>query len=332
MTGLLLGTAVGDALGLPYEGLTPMRAARLYRGPLRQRLVFGRGMVSDDTEHACLTAQALLETRGEPRLFARVLARKLRWWLVGLPGGIGWGTLRSLVRSWLGWSPETSGVRSAGNGAAMRAPVIGAWCETLDEIAPLVAASTAITHRDPRAHAGALAIAIAGHHAVHAPRIAPAHVLEDIRARIDDDELCSRLSLITCDEPPAVLAARLQLDRGVTGFVHHTVPMCLHAWLHAPDDYARAVGSVIALGGDTDTTGSIVGALAGASAGVASIPPAWLALAEWPRSRRWLARLGQRLTSRGAPLPFAWPIVPVRNAAFAIVVIAHAMRRALPPY
>jgi ADP-ribosylglycohydrolase len=336
ITGMLLGTAVGDALGLPYEGLTPERAARLYRGPLRQRLVFGRGMVSDDTEHACLTAQALLVARGDPQRFARVLARKLRWWLVGLPGGVGWGTLRALARSWLGWSPATSGVRSAGNGAAMRAPIIGAWCETLDEIAPLVAASTAITHRDPRAYAGALAIAIAGHHAVYAPRIEPAHVMEDIRARVDDRELRYLLSLVTHAvahrEPPDVLAARLKLDRGVTGYVHHTVPMCLHAWLLATDDYARAVGSVVALGGDTDTTGAIVGALAGASAGTANIPSAWLALAEWPRSRAWLERLGHRVTTRGAPVSLAWAAIPVRNAVFAAVVIAHALRRALPPY
>jgi ADP-ribosylglycohydrolase len=63
LTGVLLGTAVGDALGLPREGLSPRRARRLFGGPpLRHRLVFGRGMVSDDTEHACVTAQALLRS------------------------------------------------------------------------------------------------------------------------------------------------------------------------------------------------------------------------------------------------------------------------------
>ena len=62
ITGLLIGTAVGDSLGLPREGLSARRAARLYDGPLRQRFVFGRGMVSDDTDHTFLTAQALLAT------------------------------------------------------------------------------------------------------------------------------------------------------------------------------------------------------------------------------------------------------------------------------
>ena len=73
-TGLLLGTAVGDSLGLPREGLSRHRAMRLYPGDLRQRLIARRGMLSDDTEHACMTAQALLASGDEAPDFARVLA------------------------------------------------------------------------------------------------------------------------------------------------------------------------------------------------------------------------------------------------------------------
>jgi len=119
----------------------------MYRGPLRQRLVLGRGMLSDNTEHACMTAQALLAAGDDPGRFAHALARKLRWWLLGLPAAIGLGTLRALVRSWIGFSPARSGVRSAGNGAVMRAPILGAWFEDPDRLAAFVAASTAIPHR-----------------------------------------------------------------------------------------------------------------------------------------------------------------------------------------
>src|SRR5215470_14423473 len=184
-TGLLLGTAVGDSLGLPREGLGARRARRLYAGPLRQRLVGRWGMLSDDTEHACMTAQALLVEAHDPARFARVLAWKLRWWLAALPPAIGLGTLRALLRLWVGFSPSRSGVRSAGNGAVMRAPIIGAWFDDPERIAPFVAASTAITHRDPRAHAGALAVAIAAHHAVRDRDLSAAVVLDDIRCRID---------------------------------------------------------------------------------------------------------------------------------------------------
>ena len=75
LTGALLGTAVGDALGLPREGLSRRRAERLYgSGPIRHRFLFGRGMLSDDTEHACMTAQALLAAPEDEARFARSLA------------------------------------------------------------------------------------------------------------------------------------------------------------------------------------------------------------------------------------------------------------------
>ena len=43
MEGVLLGTAVGDALGLPAEGLSPRRIARRWRGDWRMRLFFWVG-------------------------------------------------------------------------------------------------------------------------------------------------------------------------------------------------------------------------------------------------------------------------------------------------
>ncbi len=336
ITGLLLGTAVGDSLGLPREGLSGRRAARLYGGPLRQRLVLGRGMLSDDTEHACMTAQALLNIGDDPVRFARALAWKLRWWLLALPASVGWGTLRAIARSWIGFSPSRSGVESAGNGAVMRAPIIGAWVEDPDRIAAFVDGSTRITHRDPRAGAGSLAIAIAAHHAVRTHELDPSAVLRDIRARVVDLELLGALDRVEeallRDHAPARFAAELGLSRGVTGYVHHTVPICLHAWLRSPCDFRRVVGDVVALGGDADTTGAIAGALAGATVGASGIPAEWLAIADWPRSLAWIRRLGERVARRGAPLPIWWPVIPLRNAAFTAIVLATGLRRLLPPY
>jgi len=336
ITGLLLGTAVGDSLGLPREGLSPRRAARLYPGPLRQRLLLGRGLVSDDTEHACVTLQALLRAGDDPARFARDLAARLRWWLLALPASVGWGTLRALVRSWLGWSPATSGVRSAGNGALMRAPIIGAWTDDLDRAIALVDASTRITHRDPRARAGARAIAIAAHHAARARPVMPARVLADIRARVDDAELAAALDRVEAaladDLTPAAFAVTLGLERGVTGYVHHTAPVCLHAWLRTPGDVERVIGDVVALGGDADTTGAIAGALAGATAGVSGVPPAWLAIVEWPRSLTWIRRLGAAAAGRAPPPTLWWPALALRNVAFTAIVLATGLRRLLPPY
>lgn len=335
-TGLLLGTAVGDSLGLPREGLSRRRAMRMYPGELRQRLIAGRGMLSDDTEHACMTAQALLAAGDDSSAFARVLAWKLRWWLLAGPAGIGLGTLRSLVRLWLGFSPSRSGVRSAGNGAAMRAPIIGAWFDDLDRMTSFVTASTAMTHRDPRAHSGALAIAIAAHHAVRDGEVSAGSVLDNIRRRTDDAELCQALERVeralVRNIEPVELAADLGLARGVSGYVHHTVPVCLHAWLRSPRAFRQAVGDVVMLGGDSDTTGAIVGALTGASAGESAIPPEWLAIVDFPRSVRWIRSLGKRLATRSEPPALWWPAVPVRNAFFMSIVILTGLRRLLPPY
>src|SRR5215212_10410569 len=124
--GSLLGTAVGDAMGLPYEAMSQRRGARLLGPPDRYRFVFRRGMGSDDTEHTVIVAQSLIASGGEPVAFAHELSWRMRWWLLGLPAGIGFATLRALIRLWLGFGPHRSGVFSAGNGPAMRSAIIGA--------------------------------------------------------------------------------------------------------------------------------------------------------------------------------------------------------------
>ncbi len=84
-------------------------------------------MVSDDTDHTVFVAQSLLAHPDSPERFAGRLAWCLRLWLLTLPAGVGFATLRSILRLWIGMSPSRSGVYSAGNGPAMRAAPIGAF-------------------------------------------------------------------------------------------------------------------------------------------------------------------------------------------------------------
>lgn len=103
VVGCLLGTAVGDATGLCCEGLSQSRQHKLYPHIAGPQLFMGRGMVSDDTEHTCVVAQALIAAAGNVEVFERVLARQLRTWLLGLPAGTGKATLQACVKLWLGY-------------------------------------------------------------------------------------------------------------------------------------------------------------------------------------------------------------------------------------
>jgi ADP-ribosyl-[dinitrogen reductase] hydrolase len=352
IAGVLLGTAVGDALGLPREGLSRVRAERLFGAPpLRHRLVFGRGMVSDDTEQTCLVGQALLRGPDAPARFARSLAWRLRFWLLGLPAGIGRATLRAILKLWLGFPPGRSGVYSAGNGPAMRAALLGV-CLGSDppKLEAYVRASTRLTHTDPRAERGALLVALAAHHgAAHGPAGVDAGAfLRTARERLGEsdpalwDLLRQVGDYLAADAPAGDLAEALNLHRGVTGYIYHTVPLALYCWLRSPGDFHRAVEEVIALGGDADTTGAIAGGLAGATAGARGIPAEWIAgLLEWPRSVTWMRALARRLAEqfpaegtgrRQRPLPLFWPGLLPRNLLFLLLVLGHGFRRLLPPY
>jgi ADP-ribosylglycohydrolase len=329
--GCLLGLAVGDAIGLPYEGLSRRRISRLTHGrPLRHRFARGRGMFSDDTEHACMALQALLAAGDDPEEFGRTLARKLRWWVAALPAGIGWATLRATLKLWLGWNPGRSGVRSAGNGACMRAPVIGVWADP-NELEHLVAASTRITHTDPRAMEGALVVARA---AAVSPATPACDVLPRLLRGVTGEELRAALEAaaasLAAGASPAEFADRMGWHAGVNGYVNRSVPAALYCWLREAGDFRAAVEAAVRLGGDTDTTAAITGGLAGARLGAAAIPADWLAgLCDWPRSRAWLERLAE---STAGEVPLFWPAVPWRNGMFTVMVLFHAVRRMLPPY
>lgn len=346
IAGVLLGTAVGDALGLPREGLSRRRAERLFGAPpLKHRFIFGRGLVSDDTEHACMTAQALLRYANDPTAFAGSLAWRLRFWLLGLPAGIGSATLRGTLRLWIGFPPNRSGIWSAGNGPAMRSPILGVYLgDDLDHLRAFVRASTRLTHSDPRAERGALLIALAAHYGSrnNPETVRAAEFLRVARRALleADDRLLELLACLEnhCERGSTLgeFADALNLQRGVSGYIYHTVPVVLYAWLRWPGQFRRAVEEVIALGGDTDTTGAITGALVGATCGAAGIPVEWLkGVWEWPRSVTWMRQLTECLASpspeKKTPLLF-WPALGPRNALFFVLVLLHGFRRLLPPY
>lgn len=401
IVGCLWGTAVGDALGLSCEGLSKSRQRRLFPDPARYHFLFGRGMVSDDTEHTWMVAQALLVSVGDPERFGRSLAWQLRGWLLCLPAGVGFATLRATLRLWMGLPYTRSGVYSAGNGPAMRSALLGVcYGGDRQRLYDLVRVCTRITHTDPKAEAGALLIALAAHLAASGQAGASSRTdasakavstsdtdstydtvygIEDTKVRESlspamssatgngEDESARRTRVDACCEillaglPPDAdpfteiiekvrvsaaggrttedFAAGMGMGEGVSGYVCHTVPVALHAWLRFPNDYEQAVLSVIRCGGDADTTGAIVGALVGASAGRDGIKADWRAgLWEWPRTGARMEQLGARLADslgdgkRRPPVRINPVAVLGRNTLFLIVILLHGFRRLLPPY
>jgi ADP-ribosylglycohydrolase len=348
LAGILLGTAVGDSVGLPAEGLSPRRRQRLFPGSWRQRFLIGRGMISDDTEHTLMVAQSLVAHPDDATAFARSLAWRLRWWFLGLPAGVGMATARACLKLWLGLPPKRSGVWSAGNGPAMRSALLGAYfCDDQDKMERFVTAATRLTHTDPRALTGALAIAQLAAWAVqHDPADPPsADFVGDLLSKLASDdrewsELVGKmLAAWTHGDSVVDFAAYLGLGDGVTGYVYHTVPVAVYAWLRHYGDFRATLESALDCGGDADTVGAIVGALAGGTVGTGGIPADWIdGIIDWPRSvgllRRVAVRLGQQKRDERAlgPVPYLWPAVPPRNLLFLIVVLLHGFRRLAPPY
>src|SRR5450756_1104727 len=224
--GVLLGTAVGDALGLPAEGLSRDRIRRKWRGQWRHRFFFGHGMVSDDTEHTLFVAQALLAHPDDADVFQRCLAWKLRLWLLGVPAAIGLATLRAILKLWLGFSPKNSGVASAGNGPAMRSAIIGAYFanDPKNRLA-YVLVSTRLTHTDQRAETAAVAVAEAAAWAIN-QNVPVAEFLARLPALECDDgwlEIREKLAAALAVQMSVHdFADSLGLQRGVTGYAYHT--------------------------------------------------------------------------------------------------------------
>jgi ADP-ribosylglycohydrolase len=227
----------------------------------------------------------------------------------------------------------------------MRAAIIGVWAATdSKKLRELVKASTRLTHTDPAAEAGALAVALAAAHGSVAgvDGIEPAAFLTTVQSELANTKMLALLEDVVrklqegCSFEHYLRSAGLV--KGISGYINHTVPAAIFCWLQNPGDFRESVETIICAAGDTDTTAAIVGALVGASAGVQSIPQEWVdGITEFPRSLTWMRRLGTALAQTTAnspnkPIPLLWPALAFRNTIFLVIVLLHGLRRALPPY
>lgn len=337
------GFALGDALGLPYEGLSPRRIGKLRSGrPLQHRILGNHGMTSDDTEHMMLTASAWLASQGDISRFQHELASRLRWWFLAIPPATGLATAKACCKLLIRTSPTRSGVRSAGNGPIMRTGLLGILIDDPEQLLQFVRAATLMTHTDERAVHGSMVMALATHAAARS--LDTTQATENLRGSIQRfvpegdlrQAVLKAIDSVSRAEHSSKFAASLGCTRGVSGFIMHTVPVAIHTWLSYPNDYSSAVDCVIRLGGDTDTIAASVGGLVAASDSGTSLPAnLWSNVVDYPNSISNIDRMAQHLAdypNANAPSRAIQLSALPRNLLFLCVVLAHGLRRLLPPF
>lgn len=326
----LLGTAVGDALGLPVEGMSARDIECRWGRVDRYLWLGGTGIVSDDTELTALVAQSLVRGRLEPHATVMAFRRALVGWVWRLPWGIGWGTLRAGIRATLGF--RRSGVGSAGNGAAMRAAIVGvALADDTAGREALGRALAMVTHVDPRAVEGALFVAEVAARAAHA-----CVRTGDVRRACVEGALPLAPSLAPSVAEAVALfesnadVARAATQLGSSGFVVHTVGLATFLFLRHGDDSRDALVQTASAGGDTDSIAAIVGAWCGALG--TPLPEELVdGLRGGPFGPAHLRALAADLAGDSSrPASFAWPLAMAWNLALYPLVLGHAIVRLLP--
>lgn len=338
--GCLIGAAVGDSVGLPFEGLSFKTIQKKRFNLNKHNFLFGYGMVSDDTEHLYITAISLINSKGDINLFEKYLAKYLKIWLLSLPAGIGLATLRAILKLIMGFPVGKNGVFSAGNGPAMRASVLGVcFGENEQLLSEYIKISTRITHTDKKAEIGAMAVAVAAYLSSKESNVTFELFNEKLVRLVTYDSDFSNLlnkldTSLKSNQTTQEFAESLGLKKGVTGYMYHTVPVVLHCWLTNQNDFDKAIKNIISLGGDTDTTAAILGGIMGARE-TNIIPQEWKSKILEPNLNiRELEETALLLSDCQANNSYDYktknyPFLTnfLRNVLFTIIVLAHGFKR-----
>jgi ADP-ribosyl-[dinitrogen reductase] hydrolase len=257
-----LGLAVGDALGATVEFMTPREIKDVY-GEHRNLIGGGwlrlrKGRVTDDTEMSLALGNSILAAGG---LDACTIAEGFSDWMRTKPVDIGHTVRRGISQYRLtGICQVPENEQDAGNGACMRClPValftLGAAPETVAEANRI---QSHVTHHSRLADAGTLTVI----------RMVQAALLG-----------CRKVDLRMLAEELVAVEPKYRFDRrrmeNPGGYLVETLRAVFQA-LFATDSFETALMDVVNRGGDADTTGAILGMIAGALYGADGIPRRWL--------------------------------------------------------
>jgi poly(ADP-ribose) glycohydrolase ARH3 len=303
-TGCLLGLAVGDALGAPYEGLTHAdiffqfgSPDKLVTNPSGDSLYY-----TDDTEMMIGVAETLAEcARIDEARLCRAFVENYH-----PERGYGQGARRVIEAMAKGEDYRTLAATifpggSFGNGAAMRvAPVGLVFADSPDELWAQARLSALPTHTHPLGIEGAQLLALAVAWALHATTFSRKAFYRELLARAGTEEFQWHVGIASQLNPGDSLAGL-----GSTLHAHRSVVTAMACFATAPDDFEAVMSRAIGLGDDTDTVAAMAGALVGAFAGVGALPAGLLAkLEDGPaKGRGHIAELAARLYTRVAVNP-----------------------------
>ncbi|MFG2458474.1 ADP-ribosylglycohydrolase family protein [Streptomyces sp. NPDC048523] len=273
--GAVIGSAVGDALGAPFEFGPEGAFSDRFPEPGHGGEMCGGGgwdpgEATDDTQMAVLVAESLVECGGLelPDVF-----RRFQRWAAAEPKDIGLQT-EAVLSSGDPWDIAAAlhfqvNQRAAGNGALMRAAPSAVHFARHGREATMAAARrlAALTHGDRAAWEGTAVF-----HELIRVALAGDDPLDAVEATLDTLHPDHRRRYAT------VLAPDWHPDQA-TEFNGAVWP-CLGSavWaLRTTTSYETAVRAAIDLGGDTDTVAAVTGGLAGAVYGVTAVPERWTA-------------------------------------------------------
>ncbi|HJP64685.1 MAG TPA: ADP-ribosylglycohydrolase family protein [Actinomycetota bacterium] len=277
--GCILGLALGDALGAPFEFRRaheipdPIPAFEL---PWMDR---PPGSTTDDTAMARNLARSLAEGgRFDPD---DVVRRHLEWFRSDPPDvgsltrkvlrqvGLGTRAPEAARRVWEERGPEVS----AGNGSVMYCAPLGvAYANRPDRLAEIAPRLSALTHYDERCRTAVLAVTVAVAALIRGegPERAVRTALEAVVDRDGGEELEFLVEAVGATRP---------VDGPDQGFCLFTAAIGLQT-LAREEALEPALRRVVSLGGDTDTNAAVAGALVGAAVGDSALPAGWLARLE----------------------------------------------------
>lgn len=292
--GALAGLALGDALGMPTQAMSPQQIQTVYGhvtglvdGDKSQPYAPGMaaGSVTDDTEQALLIASLLLKGHGSGlNLDAGEFSHALLAWedsMIerGSLDLLGPSTKAALERVRAGENPLRVGGEGTTNGAAMRVTPIGIAASTSDRqlFADAVWSSCQVTHATRQGFQSAALVAAAVSLGIDAGAADVTDLLWKAVAFVrslpergawspEPDVVAATHRALKLAAQPASSLEWLAGQIGTAVASAQAIPMAFA--LLARDPSPRALLEAANLGGDTDTIGAIAGAILGASLGV----------------------------------------------------------------